>query len=97
MKKVKRSSNWEEKRLEIALRRLTSTILAHAARLRGVPVEAVDGSQPSTRTVHVKTLIEQTTSIPARAARLRGVLLMAVNGSPPSTLTVVLCIRVCSE
>ncbi|EYB94797.1 hypothetical protein Y032_0167g132 [Ancylostoma ceylanicum] len=35
------------KRSEKALRRLTTTIPACAARLRGFLVEAVDGSQPS--------------------------------------------------
>ncbi|EYB88182.1 hypothetical protein Y032_0251g179 [Ancylostoma ceylanicum] len=50
--KVKRSPNWEEKCLEIALRRLATAIPARAARLRGVLVKAMDGSSPSTRSVH---------------------------------------------
>ncbi|EYB91418.1 hypothetical protein Y032_0206g1984 [Ancylostoma ceylanicum] len=49
--KVERSPNWKEKRLEVALRRLTTTFPARAARLRSVLVEAVDGSPTSTRTV----------------------------------------------
>ncbi|EYC45582.1 hypothetical protein Y032_0422g1181 [Ancylostoma ceylanicum] len=50
--KMQRSPNWKGKRLAIALRRLTTTILARAARLRGVLVETVDGSPPSMRTVY---------------------------------------------
>ncbi|EYC45434.1 hypothetical protein Y032_0428g1293 [Ancylostoma ceylanicum] len=50
MKKVKSSSNWEDKRSEIPLRRLTTTIPTRATRLRGVLVEAMDGSPLSTRT-----------------------------------------------
>ncbi|EYC11562.1 hypothetical protein Y032_0050g1978 [Ancylostoma ceylanicum] len=51
LRRVKRSPNWEEKRPEIALRRLTTTVPERAARLRGVLVEAVKRSPPSMRTV----------------------------------------------